>query len=317
MLRIGLVLLVLVAACKGKRNGDKQDEEGFSYEQFSEQFAKGSLPYVLTDTGLLRNTDTAAVQGVAFASFVPDSARTKWFGKGKTRYIPMAQVSGKGNSFYIVKAVTGNKKGALLFSFTDGKFGGVFPFLLPDADPSTSQSSSVDKSLSITKFIQKKQEDNSIAEGKEVYGYDGASGQFPLILVNPIDNGSAEVINPIDTLPRKHKFSGDYIKDKRNFISVRDGRYPNQLQVFIHIDKNKGECTGELKGDLLLTSGTAAIYRQGGDPCVLSFRFGSSSVTVKEDEGCGSHRGIDCLFDGSYSRKKEKNNKTISNKAGK
>jgi hypothetical protein len=113
------------------------------------------------------------------------------------------------------------------------------------------------------------------------------------------------VINPIDSFSRKHKFAGDYVKDKKNFVSVRDGRYPNQLQVFIHTDHNGGECTGELKGDVLITSSTTAIYRQGGDPCVLSFQFTPNSVILKEDQGCGSHRGVNCSFDGTFSRKKE------------
>jgi hypothetical protein len=73
--------------------------------------------------------------------------------------------------------------------------------------------------------------------------------------------------------------------------------------IFIHIEKKEG-CSGEMKGDVLLTSANTGIYRQGGDPCVLSFRFTSSSVIVREDEGCGSHRGVDCAFDGSFPRKK-------------
>ena len=84
--------------------------------------------------------------------------------------------------------------------------------------------------------------------------------------------------------------------------------------VFIHLDKNEGECTGELKGDILLTSTTAAIYRQGGDACVLSFRFSSSSVTIKEEEGCGGHRGLNCTFDGTYPRKKEAKPKATTKK---
>jgi hypothetical protein len=153
----------------------------------------------------------------------------------------------------------------------------------------------------VTRLISQRQ---TAAEGKDVYEYDAATKQFSLILTDPLNKKAGDVINPIDTLPRKHKFAGDYVRDKKNFISVRDGRYPNQLLVFVHVDKNQGECTGELKGDLLLTSATTAIYRQGGDPCVMSFRFSSSSVTISEDEGCGSHRGLDCSFNGSFTKKK-------------
>ena len=130
-------------------------------------------------------------------------------------------------------------------------------------------------------------------------------GAIQTIFVKIISGKIADVINPIDTFPRKLKLAGDYGKDKKNFISIRDGRTANQLLVFMHLDKNKSSCTGELKGDILLTSPTTAIYRQGGDPCVMTLRFTSSSVTVKEDEGCASHRGQDCVFDGTFLRKKD------------
>jgi hypothetical protein len=117
--------------------------------------------------------------------------------------------------------------------------------------------------------------------------------------------GIVDLINPIDSFPKKNKLSGDYFRDNSSFISVRDGRHPNQLMVFIHFENANG-CSGEFKGELLLTSPNYAIYRQGGDPCVLSFRFSPLSITLKEDEGCGSHRGLDCLFQGSFHKKKEK-----------
>ena len=57
-----------------------------------------------------------------------------------------------------------------------------------------------------------------------------------------------------------------------------------------------------------------AEYRQGGDPCILQFRFSSTSVTVKELEACGSRRGLRCTFDGTYPRKKAKSTKKSKGK---
>jgi len=36
------------------------------------------------------------------------------------------------------------------------------------------------------------------------------------------------IINPIDTLPRENTYSGNYVEDERNFISIRDGRTPQE-----------------------------------------------------------------------------------------
>ena len=304
MFRIGLALCFLfLFSCKSKKTSN--EENGFSYEKFTAKFRSVSLPYQLSDTGLLRNKDTTTLKSTELAQFIPPSTLTKWFGKGKVKYIVMAKFPPLGNlTYYIVKAVSGSKKIALLVVFDKNQFGSVFPFLVPDDNPTTSQISSIDRAYSITKIITQGRVNDVAAEGKEVYEYNADAKKFTLILTNPLSQKNALIINPIDTLPRKHKFAADYIKDKRNFVSIRDGRYPNQLLVYIHMEKNNGECTGDLKGDLLLTSSTAAIYRLGGDPCVLSFRFSSSSITIKEDEGCGSHRGVDCVFDGTFQRKK-------------
>ena len=307
MFRIAFIFFCgILAACGGKKK-NSAEASGFSYELFSEGFKTVTLPYQLTDTGLLRNTDTISVKSPQFVQFIKDSLRTKIFGKNvKVKYVPLARINaGEGVNYYIIKASGGGKKAAFMLVFNKDEFGNLFSFLVPDGSAATSQISGVDRSASISRNITLRRPNNTVVEGKEVFVYDQATHQFSLILVNPLSNDNIAVINPIDTLPRKHKFSGDYRKDSRNFVSVRDGRFPNQLLIFIHMEKKDPECSGELKGDVLLTSATSAIYRQGGDPCVMSFRFSANAITVKEDEGCGSHRSLDCVFDGTYQRKRE------------
>ena len=126
-----------------------------------------------------------------------------------------------------------------------------------------------------------------------------------LIMTDALDDKPTELSNPIDTVSKKQKYAADYGTGKMNLVSIRDGRKKDRLSFFIHFEKNNGECTGELKGEALLKSPTVAEYREGGDPCILQFKFTSSSVTVKELEGCGSRRGLRCSFDGAYPRKKE------------
>lgn len=313
MPRIGFVLLVLlIAACNTKEKGS--GTTGFSYDMFSELFTSAALPYQISDAEVLRNRDTTEIRSVEFAQFIPDSIKTKLFGRNKVRYIAVAKIraSSKNTTYYVIKAIAGNKRAALLMPFTNNNFDAVFPFLIPDTDASTSQITSLDKSNGIFKNISQRKPGGSSVDGRDVYQYIPESKQFTLVLTNPL-NSTAELINPIDTLPRKHKFSGDYIKDKKNFVSVRDGRSPSQLLVFIHIEK--GDCSGEIKSEILMTSGTTAVYKQSGDPCGLTFRFISSSLVVKEEGGCGSRRGLDCSFDGSFNKKKEAKPKTTKKKS--
>jgi len=299
-----LLVFILCSCSNGKTNGN-----GFSYEKFSELFPSEQISYQLSDADLLTNKDTTVIRTPEFSNFISDSLKAKLFGKGnKVKFVAMAKVKApKNTSYYIVRASNGTKRIALLLPFTNDQFDVAFPFLIPDSDPTTSQLSTIDKSNAIIKTVTQKKLGGDIAEGREVYQYVPEAKQFTLLLTNPLNN-VAEVINPIDTLSRKHKFSGDYLKDKKNYISIRDGRSSSEYLFFIHIEK--GECSGEIKGTILLTSSNRAVYRQGGDPCQMNLQLGANSVTIKEDSGCGSRRGLDCSFDGAYNRKKETKSKS-------
>ena len=136
-----------------------------------------------------------------------------------------------------------------------------------------------------------------------------------LIMTDALDDKVTELTNPIDTLSRKQKFTADYGSGKMNLVSIRDGRKSDRLSFFIHFEKDQGQCTGELKGEAIIKSPTVAEYRETGDPCVMRFSFTSSSVTIKEVEGCGSRRGLRCTFDGIYPRKKDQKGKTAKSKS--
>jgi hypothetical protein len=253
----------------------------------------------------MQNRDTSAIRLPGFA-VLTDSLKQAVIGGGKVKYTPLVRVKGTtGETYLVVKAAGSGKTAAFLMAYDkNGEFGSAMPFLVPDKDPGSGQTSSIDRNGAIIRSMTRKI-DGQVAEGRDVFQYDAKAGRFDLVMTDMLDDRNMEVINPIDTLPRKHKFAGDYVKDKNNFVSVRDSRYPNQLTVFIHTSKNNGACKGEIKADMLLTSTTTAVYRQGGDPCVLEMRFSGNSVILTEQEGCGSRRGMDCVFDGTYSKKKE------------
>lgn len=296
-----LISLVLIVACHSKKNSTGNNE--LSYEEFSSLFPSVSLPYQITDADVKSMKDTTLIRSSEFAEMIPDSLKIKIFGTGKIKYVALAQFNAsKKNIFYIVKAVTTNKRAALLIPFSNGKPEAFFPLLVLDDDATTTQVSAIEKSGGINKIVTQKKSSGSTAEGRDVYQYISQSKRFALVLTNPL-NSIVNVINPIDTLPHKNKFSGDYVKDKKNFVSVRDGRNTSQMIVFIHIEN--ANCSGEIKGEMLMTSPTTAVYRQSGDPCGLTLHFSGSSVTVKEEGGCGSHRGLDCSFNNAFSRKKE------------
>lgn len=312
-MKIRIGFLIIVALIVGCGNNKKEQQEENNFQDFAEKFKSATTPYQLSDTALINNKDTAQIRDKVFSDLVPDSTKNKLFGKkAGIKYVPLAKIEvPNAETYYIVKASAGTKKAALIFSFNKEKeFGAVFPFLVPDDEPATSQVSTIDKAYSISRSVFRKQPNDVIAEGKDVYVYNNDAKAFTLIMTDVLDESSVEVVNPIDTFPARQKWTGDYSKDKKNIVSVRDGRKANSLLVFIHFEKNKGQCTGELKGDAEITGENTAIYRQGGDPCVLQLTFSSNSVALKEMEGCGSRRGLECSFDGSFKRKKTEKDKT-------
>ena len=123
-------------------------------------------------------------------------------------------------------------------------------------------------------------------------------------MMDALNDNPSVLINPIDTFPKTNKLSGDYYFNKKSFVSVRDGRYNNQLLVYIHTENQTGDCIGQMKGEFLITSSTTAAYQQAGDPCVLNLSFKNNAVTINEVRGCGNYRGIDCDFSGTFTRKK-------------
>jgi hypothetical protein len=306
MLRLFIFCLALF--CFGcSSNTSTEEDTGDTYENFSGLFKNASLPFQLSDTFLLKNKDTVSLKGANYSSFLADSTISKVFSKGaKVKYVPLWKIDlPEGDHYFIVKAEAARKKTAFLLVFDkENQVQASFPFLIPDADESTNQVTVVDKAFSVSKNIVRKKPNDVTAEGKDVYAWDKAMKSFVLVMTDPLDEKSLELVNPIDTLAKTHKLAGDYSKDKKNIVSIRDGRKPNLLTVFIHID-NGADCSGEVKGDVTITSPTTAIYQQGGDPCILQLNFSGNTVRLSEVEGCGSRRGLNCSFDGSFTRKKQ------------
>ena len=316
MARLSIFLFTLIfLACSNKKSTG--ETEAVNYEQFDESFRSASLPFQLSDTFLIRNKDTAAVRGAAFSSLIPDSITSKIFGKGaRVKIIPLYKIAtADGGHYYIVKTQTPRKKAAFLLIFNkEQEFNASFPFLVPDADDATLQVSSIDKAYSISRSVFLKRPNDVTAEGKDVYVYDKATSNFVLVMTDLLDEKSLELVNPIDTLSKKHKLAGDYSRDKKNIVSIRDGRKPNLLTLFVHIEKGS-DCIGEIKGDASIVSPGMAVYQQPGDPCVLQLHFSGSTVRLSEVEGCGSRRGLGCSFDGSFTRKKQAAAKTTKGKS--
>lgn len=267
-----------------------------------------------------KETDSASIGYKIFTQFVPDSVLTNEFGKGvKPDMYPLGKVVVEDYETYLfLKATTNSKKCGYILAFDkENKFVTGMPLIIADKDASTFQSGGIDAKYTVSKTLQRKDDAGQISESKNVYILNAEARAFSLILMDEgITDHEQEIINPIDTFPQKNKFAGDYIKDKRNYVSLRDGKNPSLILFFIHFEKENGKCTGELKGEASIQGTKNAIFRANGNRCVIEFTFNKNALSLKELEACGSYRDIKCFFEGSYRRSKVSGTKPSTNKAG-
>ena len=310
---LGLCLLAwMLSGCKDKKRVALTGEEPVEVADFIEFFPEVSLPFIVADTTLSRKMgDSSLIAYSVFTQFVPDTIMKKEFGTAKPKLYPLGRVKEKGKETYLfVKAMQGTKRVGYLVTF-DNKNNYLNTLTLVRPMPGfTTVQGTLDRKYQISTYREKKDKQGELVSFKRnVYIYNSASNDFTLILTEPNEDIMEDVINPIDTLSQKNKYTGDYQTNKKNFISFRDGKNPSEVVFFTHFEKNKGECVGELKGTARFVSARMARYKEAGNPCTLEFTFTSSSVVMKEVEGCGSYRNIQCFFEGTYPKKKRKSTK--------
>jgi hypothetical protein len=301
-----LFLTAILICCKGKKVSLSGDEK-VDANDFMESFELVKTPYQINDSIFdEKETDSSLISYKIFTQFVPDTVITKHYPKGiKPKLYPLTKIRDeKKESYLFCKAQTNAKEVLYLLCFDkSNKF--IASKVLFAHDRHVSSFASIDNKYTITVTHQHKSAEGELLYSKDAYVLNDG-GSFTLILTesNDASTKNTGIINPIDTLPRKHKFSGDYLIDRKNFISIRDGRNASVFLFFVHFEKGGGSCNGELKGEAKFKSPTSAQFRGDLDPCTINFYFAANKITMKEVEGCGNHRDIKCFFEGTFVKKK-------------
>lgn len=303
-----LIFILNLLACNSKKKVVLSGDEPVDIKDFIESFQPLTLPYEIDDSSVSKKkNDTTLISYKVLTHLVPDTVLTNVFGNDqKLKVYPIGRVSVPEHGNYVfVKALSASHRAALILCFDKkDSFIAAMPVMQPDASTATTQTFTIDKRFTLSKNITRKNSDGTTSDGKNIYVLNEPAKSFLLIMTDALDEKTVEVINPIDSFARKNKFSADYGKDKLNFVSIRDNKRVGRMTFFVHFER-KNNCTGELKGEANFTSANSAMYTAAGDPCALQFNFTSSTVTIKEVQGCGSHRGVDCIFEGTYPKKKE------------
>jgi hypothetical protein len=313
-MRLLKMMLVFVAmtfflCCRHKASDGGGEIKKIDPDDFQAMFRTLILPVNFADSSLSKKLTDSPLALSILTQFIDDSLIQRNFGKTiKPRLFASGKlVIKKAETYLFVKALSPTKK--ILFVTCldkDGKFRTGMPILIRDDDSEIRYAASIDNKYAISVSRIHKDVDGRTFFVRTVYVYN-EEGVFTLIMKESNEGKpkTAQIYNPIDTFAHKHKFTGDYMQDKRNFISFRDGKNNSVIRFFVHFEKDNGSCRGELKGEARFVSSTIARYIANGDPCTLEFNFNEKTVRMKELEGCGNHRDIRCYFDAVYNKQKE------------
>ena len=307
-----LILLALIGCAETKT--DLSGNTPLKINDFNAAFKNIDLPIRINDTNLVAFTDTVEIGRKALAQFLPDSVvdaiapkllkNTSIFTVGKiekeTEYYLL--LNNKDAKKQTVSVITFSKKNVFLGYQ-----------ILTQFDLTQKGSQFYGKTLLINKeptfLIEENKLDPEQGLTHEKKGWAYTEQGFRLIYLDAnIKPAQKAIINPIDTLPTLNIYSGDYARDKKNFISLRDFGDANKYQFFLHFEKKEGSCVGELKG-LLNFNKSQATYSEKGDPCTIQFTITGNIIKIKEDGNCGNHRNMTCYFNDSYDKKRKPKSK--------
>jgi hypothetical protein len=303
-----LILLALIGCAESKT--DLSGNTPLKINDFNAAFKNIELPIRINDTNLTTFTDTSEIGRKALEQFLPDSVVDAIVPKQlkNASLFPVGKIE-KETEYYLllnhkdakhqtVSVITFSKKNV----FLDFK-------ILTQFDLAHRSSQFYGKTLMINKeptfLVEENKLDPNQGITNEKKGWAYTEQGFRLIYIDAnVKPEQKAILNPIDTLPTLNTFSGDYARDKKNFIALRDFGNANKYQFFLHFEKKDGTCVGELKG-LLNFNKNQATFSEKGDPCTIQFTITGNVIKIKEDGNCGNHRNMTCYFNDSYDKKRK------------
>lgn len=306
-LYLSFFLLFFIAACHNKKTS-LAGKEKVKQTDFISSFSTLKLPYSVSDSNFQKMADTTLISYEVLHQFVPDSVLSS--PKNNIKFYPVGKIEKEGD-MYLILLERKSKTKAMLHSFLfdkDFHYLAHLNLLESNYDDGYRHSVYINAEPTFILSREKNINGNELLYTRKGYAYSKENKQFIVVIneTNEDKKKTDSIINPIDTLPAFNRYSGDYYKNKKNFISLRDENNTNKYRFFIYFEKNSGKCKGELKGTLTMTDKNKAVYNMSGDLCIIDFTFHENSVTVKERGSCGNHRGMDCFFNDSYPKTKKK-----------
>ncbi len=302
------ILVIGMVSCKEKKV-DLSGDAPVKISDFVAAFDLQKHGYFIADTNMLAEEDSTLISYKVATKFIPDSVFDNLYGeeKSKISFHPVGRIT-KANEVYLMMNIHNGKNVQFAVAAMDHKNKFLAFKVLFDKTNSDGYvySTLVNNEPSFIVTREKLNKDKQDIYTKVGWAYMSGNEFTEIVNDGNEEEKNLAIINPIDTLPKKNAWSGNYAEDKKNFIAVRDGKTPNMYHFFIHFEKKNGTCVGELKGEFNLSDPHHALYSEAGDPCSIDFTLNENELTMKEKGKCGNRRGMNCFFNDTFIKQKEK-----------
>lgn len=310
-MRIGKIMCIVLLAAGGLtacRNSKINGDNSIHFSDFLQRFPDFTVPFSFHEDSLaVSEPDSVRFIYKEAAAFIPDSL---WYPGGKDRKEAKIFPIGRNRygSLELLLIRSGNPPAERVDLLVYGKadtLTAVLPLINKRHVPAAVTFFRLDKNYLLHLNEWKNSVGGEVIKKEDVYAFD-KDGGVTLIMTNTNQPANPNTYyNPIDTLPRESRYAGDYFIGKSDLVSIRDGETKGSFRFFIHLNKNGGDCTGELDGVGSFKQAATGVFRDDDGPCAIQFTFSGNKVTITETGGCGAYRGIGCNFSGTYTRKKE------------
>ncbi len=301
------IVIFFLLACS---NSTSSHNNGNEPEALVNKYKILSLPFNVYDSTIEKFASDSALNIQLFAESFSDTIFNPIFAKNrKFKLFPLGKIQqGDKESYYLTLAKANQLSVLFLSVYDSNKHMATMPLIISGNDSlDITNSASIDKKLTIVvnkDWMIK----NDPYYRRIIYAYNNV-GVFTTVLTETNEQRRSEtsVTNPLDTFPKKNKYSGDYSKGPGNQLFIRDGSVTGEYLFFVHFKRTDQDepCNGELRGSFKMTDEVSGQYTKTGDPCGLTFTFKGQEATVKENGSCGNYRDIKCFFDDVYMKKKE------------
>ncbi len=274
-----LIMAVTLVCCKKS----EEKKKAVTLTKILNNIKKLDVPFELSDTTFANKTFTDTLNYAELTKPIPDSIFTKYKKNNTVSIAPFGRFETDDINYILLVANNGSEKNLIAIAINEKNAYAASIELLKDKNTDGyNHSVNITREPTFSISRRKINSENQLIYTMQGFAYSGGNTFTTVIDDSNESTTNEKVFNPIDTLKRNNKLSGDYGRDSKNFISVRDGKTATSYLFFIHFENNSDGCSGQLMGEIEMKTATEGAYQKSGNPCGLDFIFTNNNVEIKE-----------------------------------